>query len=96
MPVELYRFGFRTNVPARNIPWVTRNVSRVAISQPVLQTASEIPYRVKTLDAVHLGTAMYLQDDAGPHERVSVLVTYAATMARVGSALGFEVISPGS
>lgn len=94
MTVELSRFGFRMSIPQPNIASVLQNVSRVAVSRPVIEIASSIHYQVKSLDAIHLGTAIYLQEDAAPNEEISAIVTYDAIMIRVGEMLGFEVVSP--
>lgn len=84
------------SIPQPNIASVLQNVSRVSVSRPVIDIASSIQYQVKSLDAIHLGTAMYLQEGAAPHEEISAIVTYDATMARVGEMLGFEVVAPNS
>ncbi len=61
----------------------------VELTPPVLARALEpFPHRVRTLDALHLSTALYLREyDSGP----SALATYDRRLADAALALGVPV-----
>lgn len=93
--VELRRFAIREDIDAAEVEAAIANASIVAVSDDILESASRIPHHVKTLDAIHLATAMALTDDSRGPDSVSTIVTYDATMARAGRRLGYEIVMPG-
>ncbi|HLQ34378.1 MAG TPA: type II toxin-antitoxin system VapC family toxin [Chloroflexota bacterium] len=65
------------------------DVVLVAIDNLILELASSIgPQFLRSLDAIHLATAMQLGDDLG------VIVTYDQRLARAAAELGLPVASP--
>ncbi|HZJ51040.1 MAG TPA: type II toxin-antitoxin system VapC family toxin [Actinomycetota bacterium] len=68
---------------------VLRAVEMIDIDSEILEMAAAIePRGLRSLDAIHLATAMLL----GPREMV--LVTYDARLADAARAAGFEVEAP--
>ncbi|MDP9252684.1 MAG: type II toxin-antitoxin system VapC family toxin [Chloroflexota bacterium] len=65
-------------------------VELVAVTDGILEVAGTLEPRVlRTLDAIHLATAIALGDD------LDVVVTYHARMSEGARLLGLEVASPG-
>ena len=62
-------------------------VDIMAITPHVLNSAGRITQHIKSLDAIHLGTAL----DSGLD---CTVVTHDATMARVAQQLGYHVLDP--
>jgi uncharacterized protein len=61
----------------------------VRVNDRVLDAAGTLlPPDIRSLDAIHLATAMELGDDLGP------LVTYDVKMAEAARTLGFRVVAP--
>ena len=66
-----------------------RRVDLVAVSDGILDAAGALEPRVlRTLDAIHLATALALGDD------LDVVLTYDARMAEAAGLLGLQVASP--
>jgi predicted nucleic acid-binding protein len=67
-----------------------RRTSRVPIARPVLDRAgSSFPVSVKTLDAIHLATALLLRERRYPD---LIFATHDRQQARAALALDFEVL----
>jgi predicted nucleic acid-binding protein len=67
-----------------------RRVELVAVTDGILDGAGALEPRVlRTLDAIHLATALALGDD------LEILVTYDTRMAEGARLLGLEAESPG-
>ena len=67
-----------------------RAVDLIAVTDGILDAAGTLESRVlRTLDAIHLATAIALGDD------LEVLVTYDTRMAEGARLLGLEAASPG-
>lgn len=67
-----------------------RRVELVAVTDGILDGAGALePRVVRTLDAIHLATALALGDD------LEVIVTYDARMAEGARLLGLDAESPG-
>lgn len=67
-----------------------RRMSKIAVARSVLDRAgSSFPLPVKTLDAIHLATALQLRERRY-HELV--FATHDRQQGRAAAALGFEVI----
>ena len=92
--VELHRLGVREQIAVRTVDQVLSNVSLVAVPDSVLRLAAGIAAHVKSLDAIHLGTALYLEQQQDG--MIGELITYDANMVKVGRQLGFIATSPGS
>lgn len=61
----------------------------IDVDQPVLQPAATLgPARLRSLDAIHLATALSI----GP--RLDAVVTYDRRMAEAATALGLAVLAP--
>jgi hypothetical protein len=67
-----------------------RRMRRVAVSRSVLDRAgTSFPLPVKTLDAIHLATALQLRDRGRAD---LVCATHDRQQARTALTLGFEVV----
>ncbi len=67
-----------------------RGMRRVAVSRSVLERGSaSFPLPVKSLDAVHLGTALHLRERGYPQ---MTFATHDSQQARVALLLGFPVL----
>jgi predicted nucleic acid-binding protein len=67
-----------------------RRVDLIAVTDGILDSAGVLEPRIlRTLDAIHLATAIALGDD------LEVLVTYDSRMAEGARLLGLEAIAPG-
>jgi predicted nucleic acid-binding protein len=65
-----------------------RVLSRVRLSAAVMErAAAPMPTVIKTLDAIHIGTASLVRERLQPH---LVFVTHDQQQARAARALGFE------
>jgi predicted nucleic acid-binding protein len=65
-------------------------VNLLAINETVLELAATVePNRLRSLDAIHLGSALALGSDLG------AMVTYDLALAAAARAAGIEVLSPG-
>ncbi len=68
---------------------VLRRIDLLRVSDRVLSSATKIrPATVRSLDAIHLATALQLGDD------LACLVTYDHRMAAAAGSLGCNVIAP--
>ena len=68
-----------------------RRVDLLAMDDRALDAAADLePPSVRTLDAIHIATAMALGDD------LETIVTYDLRMADAARALGLPVASPGA
>jgi len=95
LDVELARVCVRLGIDQALADRIVASVPRMGILPEVIEEAKEIKQMIKSLDAIHLGTALLLADEAEGDEAVEQFLTYDATMARVAEELGFEVVSPG-
>lgn len=68
---------------------VVAQVSVVEITEMIRATAAQLePVTMRSLDALHLATALEIADDLGG------VVTYDARMASAAESLGFAVLAP--
>lgn len=95
LDVELARVCVRLGIDQALADRIVASVPRMGILPEVIEEAKEIKQMIKSLDAIHLGTALLLADEAEGEEAVEQFLTYDVTMARVAEELGFEVLSPG-
>jgi predicted nucleic acid-binding protein len=58
------------------------------VDRSILDAAADLDVEARTLDAIHLASALALGPDLG------VLVTYDARMARAAGELGIETVAP--
>jgi len=64
-------------------------LAEIPLSAAVRQTAATLePAQLRTLDAIHLASALALRDDLG------VVITYDARMASAAAELGLNVAAP--
>jgi predicted nucleic acid-binding protein len=69
---------------------IERAIGAVPVTRPVLQRAGlPMPTAVKTLDAIHLASALLLRERRAPS---LVFVTHDPQQARAARALGFECL----
>ena len=90
MRVEATRAAARVGAPALEaVGTALRRVVLVPVDDEVLDIAAHVADPgVRSLDAIHLATALSLGDDLG------VLLTYDARMAEAARSLGLPVESP--
>lgn len=66
-----------------------RDVQQVAVSEELLESAGRLPDPyLRTLDAIHLATALLIRED------VDVLLTYDARLAAAAQAHGLTTAAP--
>jgi hypothetical protein len=58
------------------------------VDRSILDAAADLDVEARTLDAIHLASALALGPDLG------VVLTYDARMARAASELGIEAVAP--
>ncbi|HEY9351851.1 MAG TPA: type II toxin-antitoxin system VapC family toxin [Nocardioides sp.] len=95
LDIELARLCVRMDLDPADVERVCEDVHFMGILPEVVESAKDIKQALKSLDAIHLGTALLLADEAEGEEAVEQVVTYDKRMAQVAEELGFEVVSPG-
>ena len=88
---EVLRAALRSGNPQRLVAarHQLRHVAYVDVTRELLEQAGLVqPPEVRTLDAVHLSAALWLQDD------LDALVTYDSRMADAAQANGLAVATP--
>ncbi|KLL12128.1 MULTISPECIES: type II toxin-antitoxin system VapC family toxin [Protofrankia] len=91
--VELIRLLGLVNPAMRDTAnsFLAADVDIVEITPPVLGDAAGVPPpRLRTLDAIHLATALDLRDS------LDVMLTYDKLLAEAARAAGLAVVSPGA
>jgi uncharacterized protein len=87
--IETVRVCRRANVPATHVEELQAGLVVVGIDDEVRRLASAVaPPTLRTLDAIHLATALTLGDD------LDGLVTYDLRLADAAAALAVPVLSP--
>lgn len=89
--VELLRAAKRAGAPAlvAEARRLLGGITLVSIDTPILDRAAELdPAVLRTLDAIHLATALTLGSD------LDALVTYDSRMAEAARTLGLPVSAP--
>jgi predicted nucleic acid-binding protein len=70
---------------------VVGGVALVPVDDGIVRAAADLsPPSLRSLDAIHLATALSLADDLGQ------LVTYDARLADAASSAGLDVVAPGA
>lgn len=83
------RAGRRVGIPPEDVDAVLDRVGLIALDEPVRQLAAETGTRVlRSLDVIHLATALSLGDDVGG------FVCYDERLARGASEAGLAVLAP--
>jgi predicted nucleic acid-binding protein len=87
--IELHRAGRRAGIPPEHVDAVLDRVGLIALDDPVrlLAAASGTP-ALRSLDAIHLATALSLGNDVGG------FVCYDERLARDASEAGLAVLAP--
>jgi predicted nucleic acid-binding protein len=87
--IETVRACRRVNVPAAQVEELQEGLVILAVDDDVRRLAGAItPPTLRTLDAIHLATALALHDD------VDGFVTYDARLARAAGEAGLAVFTP--
>jgi predicted nucleic acid-binding protein len=87
--IETARVCRRANVPAAQLEELRRGLVLVALDEDVGTLASRVgPPVLRTLDAIHLATALTLRED------LQAMVTYDVRLARAIEAAGIALLSP--
>lgn len=87
LQTELTRVLRREGQPVSERAEVLDYVGGIPVSEPILATAEAITEHVKTLDSIHLASALALGSDV-------VVATHDANMKRVAEVLGLRTIDP--
>lgn len=86
--------GIREQIDAATVAQVLSSISLVSVLVVVLRLAAGISQQVKSLGAIHLGTALYLEQQQSG--MTGELISYDNSMITVARQLGFIATSPGS
>ncbi len=87
--VELHRVGTRIGLDHPAVDRALRQIAIVPLSESILQSAARLlPAGLRSLDAIHLATALDLAEAA------SVFVTYDRRQAVAAAGHGLEVLAP--
>ena len=87
--VETVRVCRRAGVPAEKVEEVTNGVALVVLDEGVRRLAATVgPATLRTLDAIHLATAMSLVPD------LDALFTYDLGLAEAAREAGLSVAAP--
>jgi predicted nucleic acid-binding protein len=90
MSVELYRVGLREDL-VEDVERLLSGKVLIPIDEEILGSAETInPSMVRTLDAIHLATAIRLANA----EQLDTLMTYDKQLASGAREHGLEVLSP--
>lgn len=84
---ELTRVIRRENLPVIKRDEVIDHVALVRLNEGILASAESIADHVRTLDAIHLASALAIGAD-------TVVVTHDANLKTVATNLGFETVDP--
>lgn len=84
---ELTRVLRREGLPVGDRDAVLDHLALVRLTEAILTSAESIAEHVKTLDAIHLASAMATGSD-------TVVVTHDANLAAAACALGFRTLDP--
>jgi predicted nucleic acid-binding protein len=88
---EVVRAVGRAKGPIRRAERIVRSVALVPIDRPILTEAATIrPWTLRTLDAIHLASALSLQPD------VDAFIAYDARLLEAAEGAGLVVRSPGA
>ena len=87
LQVELTRVLRRDGLPVSSRADVLRHVALLAVTESVLATAESITEHVKTLDSLHLASAVQLGGD-------TVVVSHDVSLLRVAGVLGLATLDP--
>jgi uncharacterized protein len=89
--IEVRRAAARAGVPPQATAAVLDVLDEIPVDDRVAEVAATLePARLRTLDAVHLASALVLGESFG------VLVTYDRRMAQAAEAAGLVATAPGS
>lgn len=84
----------REQIDAATVDQVLSNISLASVLVVVLRLTAGISQQVKSLGAIHLGTALYLEQQQSGMTRE--LISYDNNVLTVARQLGFIATSPGS
>ena len=87
LQTELTRVLRRDALPVQHREDLLQSVAQTPVTEAILTAAESIADHVKTLDAIHLATAMAFGSD-------TVVVTHDDNVARVGLLLGLRCFDP--
>lgn len=88
--VELTRLARRTQMPLSSVTAALEEIGLVEISSDVIASACALTSHLKSLDAIHLATALMLESPLSP---VTVL-THDTRLAEAARAHGLKVTDP--
>lgn len=87
LQTEIIRVLRREDLSPARRTWIMAGVSMVPLTEPILRAAEGIAMHIKTLDAIHLASALATGLDL-------VVVTHDSQMKVVAEDLGFDVHDP--
>lgn len=87
--IETVRVCRRASVPSAQVEALRRGLVLIALDEEVRTVASTVgPPPLRTLDAIHLATALTLRED------LQAVITYDARLAQATEAAGLPLLSP--
>lgn len=86
LAVELHLVGQRVGIDEPTVRRLLARVDQVAITEDVIGAAIDLRAGLRSLDAIHLGTAVHLG------EQVSGLLTFDHRMAEAAERVGLSLV----
>lgn len=90
LATELGRFAQSMDVPDNEVDEVLRSVSLVLPSASTFDVARRLPGSLRSLDALHLATALEIAPD------IAGVLGYDRHLLAAAADNGFQVVSPGA
>lgn len=87
LAIEMHMVAERFDIDARIIERILDRVDQVAIDEDVVQSAIRLRAGLRSLDAIHLGTAVYLDG------QVTGLLTFDRRMQTAAEQIGLSLVS---
>lgn len=87
LAIEMHMVAARFDIEAHTIERVLDRVDQVAIDENVVQAAIGLRATLRSLDAIHLGTAAYLEG------QISGLLTFDHRMRAAAEQVGVSLVS---
>ncbi|MHB8644138.1 MAG: type II toxin-antitoxin system VapC family toxin [Gaiellaceae bacterium] len=86
--IELRRAAQRERVSSTRVEAVLARLNAIELDAGIRETAGTLEHPLRTLDAIHLATAISLEDELG------AFACYDARLVQAATTEGFVVVSP--
>lgn len=90
LEIELIRVAHRTSTPVESARTLLAGIDLLEISREVVDGACALTGELKSLDAIHLASALILHSNADP----VMVLTHDARLAEAARARGLAVVDP--